>query len=115
MELNYKMIGKRLRKAREEQNLTQEYLAEQADISVAHMSRIETGKTKPSTLVLVALCDALAVSVDSILCDSLPSIKKPVYNNYLQEVLKGCKPEEVRMIVEIAEAVLKSAREAYKK
>lgn len=115
MELDYKMIGKRLRKAREEQNITQEYLAEQVDISLAHMSRIESGKTKPSTQVLVALCDALAVSVDSILCDSLPSIKVPVYNNYLQEVLKGCKPEEIRMITEIAETVLKSAREAYKK
>lgn len=41
MALDYTIIGERLKKARLEKNLTQEQLAEQIDVSIAFLSRVE--------------------------------------------------------------------------
>jgi len=55
MELNYKAIGKRIKIARIQRELTQERLAEMADISPTHMSNIETGTTRVSLSAIVCL------------------------------------------------------------
>lgn len=44
MEIDYAAIGKRIRKARKKQNLTQEQLAEMNGVKSAHISNIEIGK-----------------------------------------------------------------------
>ena len=43
MALDYNIIGERLKKARIDNNLTQEKLAEKLDVSIAFLSRIERG------------------------------------------------------------------------
>ena len=43
MALDYNIIGERLKKARIDKNMTQEKLAEQIDVSVAFLSRVERG------------------------------------------------------------------------
>lgn len=43
MALDYSIIGERLKKARLAKNMTQENLAEQLDVSVAFLSRVERG------------------------------------------------------------------------
>ena len=45
MALDYTIIGERLKKARLEKNLTQEQLAEQIDVSIAFLSRVERGSS----------------------------------------------------------------------
>lgn len=45
MALDYHIIGERLKKARVEKNMTQEKLAEQLDVSIAFLSRIERGSS----------------------------------------------------------------------
>ena len=42
---DYSVIGKRIKEARNNQNLTQEELADELNISVAFLSRVETGKS----------------------------------------------------------------------
>ena len=51
--MDYYAIGQRIRKFRKAQNLSQEALAEQANISTTHMSHIETGNTKLSLTDIV--------------------------------------------------------------
>ena len=46
MALDYSIIGERIRKARLENNITQEKLAEELDVSIAFVSRIECFKYK---------------------------------------------------------------------
>ena len=46
MALDYNVIGARLKKAREDKNLTQQKLAEIIDVSVPFLSRVETGEYK---------------------------------------------------------------------
>ena len=57
--MDYYQIGQRIRTFRRAKGLSQEALAEQAGISVTHMSHIETGNTKLSLPVCLALAQAL--------------------------------------------------------
>ena len=68
--MDYYKIGQRVRTYRRAKGLSQEALAERAGISVTHMSHIETGNTKLSLSVFLALVDGLGVSADSLLRDS---------------------------------------------
>ncbi len=67
--MDYYAIGQRIRKFRKAQNLSQEALAEQANISTTHISHIETGNTKLSLQVFADLAAALHVSADDLLFD----------------------------------------------
>lgn len=67
--MDYYMIGQRIRKYRKAYGLSQEALAEKIGISVPHMSHIETGNTKLSLPVLVAMAEALEVRTDDLLFD----------------------------------------------
>ena len=71
MELDYKAIGKRVKIARIKADMTQERLAELAGISPTHMSNIETGTTRVSLSAIVNLANALSVTSDDLLCDSV--------------------------------------------
>ena len=75
MELDYKAIGKRIKIARIKADLTQERLAEMVEISPTHMSNIETGTTRVSLTAIVSLANALSVTVDDLLCDSVVKCK----------------------------------------
>ena len=68
--MNYEAIGERIRKYRKQLGFSQEKLAEQVDISVTHLSHTETGSTKLSLPVLVALAKCLNVKTDDLLCDT---------------------------------------------
>lgn len=65
--MDYYAIGQRIRKIRKAQGLSQEQLAERVQISVTHMSHIETGNTKLSLQVLVDLAMTLGIRTDTLL------------------------------------------------
>lgn len=60
-------FAKRLREVRKARSLTQEELAEKADISRVMVSRYETDMVIPTVEVLISLADALEVSIDYLL------------------------------------------------
>jgi transcriptional regulator with XRE-family HTH domain len=66
--LDYKELGKRIRAERRKQDLTQEQLAEMADISDSFMGHIERGGRTLSIETLVKLANALHLSVEYIVC-----------------------------------------------
>lgn len=65
--LDFEAIGRRIRTLRTNLNLTQEYLAQKANVNVSHISNIENNKVKISLSTLVAVANALDVTVDYIL------------------------------------------------
>ena len=101
--MNYADIGKRIRVIRQKRDWSQEQLAEKIDISVTHMSHIETGNTKLSLPVLVKVANALEVSTDELLCDSLVSSKQ-IYVNEIAELVENCNSTQVRIITDIVKA-----------
>lgn len=62
-------IGLRVKRFREERKMTQEQLAEKAEISVNHLYRIESGKSAPSIDALDRLARALQVHMRDLLPD----------------------------------------------
>ena len=57
--LNTEIVGKAIRKAREEQGLSQETLSSFAEIGRTHLSAIERGHRKPTLETFFRLSEAL--------------------------------------------------------
>ena len=66
--IDYKELGKRIRDERKRQSLTQEKLAELADISDSFMGHIERGGRTLSIETLAKLANALNLSIEYIVC-----------------------------------------------
>ena len=71
MPIDYVKLGARIKYYRNRKKLSQEALAEIVSVNNDHISRIEGGRIHPSLTVLVAIANALDVSVDDLLVDSL--------------------------------------------
>ena len=104
MAIDYKIIGKRLKKARLNKNLTQEKLAESLNISIAYLSRIETGTAKINLKRLDEICKILDISDVEIL-SGVSDISANYLNSDLEEILKKCSPEKQRLIYKIANII----------
>lgn len=63
------LFGRRLRELRKERGLTQETLAESADLSGNYISDLELGLKVPSLTILVRLSQALNISTGDLLVD----------------------------------------------
>lgn len=101
--LDYYQIGQRIRKIRKAKGLSQEQLAAKVDISLPHMSHIETGNTKLSLPVLADLACALDVRTDDLLYDDERfSISAAVDD--LSKVLESCTAQQAKVIVDLVKA-----------
>jgi len=109
MELDYKAIGKRIKIARINADMTQEALAGKIDLSPSHMSNIETGTTKVSLTTIVHLANALSVTVDDLLCDNLVRARAQIEKD-IQDILDGCDEYEIRVVRQTAQAVVEALR-----
>lgn len=68
--MNYAAFGEALRTHRKRQHLTQEEVAEKADISASFLGHLERGTRVASIDTLLSLCNALAVTPNDLLaCD----------------------------------------------
>ena len=63
------IFGRRLRELRKKRSLTQEALAESADLSGNYISDLELGLKVPSLTILVRLSQALEVATPELLAD----------------------------------------------
>jgi transcriptional regulator with XRE-family HTH domain len=61
------MLGRRIRRRRRHLDLSQEALAERADIHRTQVSLFENGERMPLAVTLVKLAAALSVSVDQLI------------------------------------------------
>ena len=69
-DLDYSALGARIRKAREEKQLTQEQLGEVCGLSNSHIGHIERGTRIPSIDTLYKISYTLDANIDSLLIDS---------------------------------------------
>lgn len=68
--INFKLMGQRIKKLRQENAYTQEQLAEKLDISTEHLSRIETGSYRPSLSLIENICEILKTSEATLMFGS---------------------------------------------
>ena len=79
MKVDFKMIGKRIRRQRKKSKLTQEQLAEKIERSASFVGHIERGTRKMSIETLCEIALALDCPADEIL--GLPLLKMDRYAN----------------------------------
>ena len=109
MELDYKAIGKRIKIARINADMTQEHLSDLIELSPSHMSNIETGTAKVSLTTMVRIANALSVTVDDLLCDNLVHAKVQ-FEQDIQQLLDGCSELEIRLVKDLIESTLNTLR-----
>ena len=111
MELDYQAIGVRVRRFRKLQGLTQQALAERSDQEPSNISHIERGATKLSLPTLVSLANALGVTADDILCDSLER-SRVSFEREAAEILSDCSLWERKVITSTMRTLKESLRSA---
>ena len=104
MAIDYSLVGERLKRARLAKKLTQEDLAEELDVSVAFLSRVERGTSRVNLKRLNELCNLLDVSEGYIL--SGVSDNSEVYlEKDFKSLLEKCSPEKQKLIYNIAKTI----------
>lgn len=109
--MDYYEIGQRIRKIRKAHALSQEELAEKIGISTTHMSHIETGNTKLSLPVLVAIASVLEVQTDDLLFEAATAARSRTLN-VIADVLDSCSTQQLKIITDIIRAA-KTALQKY--
>lgn len=102
--LDFCKIGKKIREIRISKNLTQEYIANMADVNVSHISNIENNRVKISLPMLVHVCNALDTTVDYILADEYNNPSSVIEQEILREV-HSCTAETQEQILKIIRAL----------
>lgn len=75
MKVNKKDMGRRVKKARQQKNLTQEKLAEIIGTSTAHISHIENARGNASIDTVIDIMDALDLSPNELFCGTVETAK----------------------------------------
>lgn len=71
MTTNYNKLGRRISNFRIKAGISQEELSEKSGLSREYIAYVETGKRSPSINALVSIANALKVSTDDLLVDSI--------------------------------------------
>lgn len=108
MQLN--TIGKNIRKYRKMKALSQENLAERADLSANYIGMIERGEKMPSLETFITILNALDISADMVLCDVVKAGYE-VKNSILNEKLDKLAEEDRERIYAVIDILVKHSRQ----
>lgn len=103
--IDYAIIGKRIQTHRQEQNITQEKLAERVGISVVYLSKIENGRVYPTLETLSNICTELDTELSAILSNT-EIARKDYANERVLELFNSCsirvKPIALSLLEELS-------------
>ena len=102
--LNYREIGKRIRRYRRAKELSQDNLAEMIGLSQVHIGHIETGAVKMSLSTLVSIANALGVSPDVLLSGEAYHSTE-ILRDEFAKLFDGCDARTLRLMFEICDAI----------
>lgn len=100
MDIDYLIIGNRIKEFRIKKNWTQAKLAEESGIEPSNISHIERAATKVSLPTLFSIANALDVSLDDLV---YTNVKKSSHISVrmIDEALEDCTPQELSSLVEV--------------
>lgn len=106
-DIDYSLIGERIREARKKKGWSQEKLAEEIDIATAFLSRVERGHSQINLKRLSQIANALDVPMETLITGVITSSDKYL-DKELYKVLIKCTPDKQKLIYNIAKAVSES-------
>ncbi len=107
--MNKEYIGKRIRRAREERNITQAQLAEKLHLSSNYIGLIERNVNTPSVSVLVSIADELGVSMDYLVGTHTQTSDEDcsVYVDKLTNAIKSLNKMQLLFLIDTLEMMHK--------
>ncbi len=100
MELDYKIIGKRIKEYRKKNKMTQAELAEKVEVEPSTISHIERATTKLSLPTLICIANVLGTSLDELVYTNLAK-SSHVSVEIIENLLADCTPDEISTIAEV--------------
>ncbi|HEY5588777.1 MAG TPA: helix-turn-helix transcriptional regulator [Candidatus Paceibacterota bacterium] len=94
-EINYVIIGNRIRVEREKFDMTREKLAELLNLSPYFLGQIERGERKMSVSTLISISECLHVSIDYLFFEQ---VNINTNNNVLHSLINKCSEKEITVI-----------------
>ena len=94
-------VGIRIREARQRQDITQAQLADKINISISHLSAIESGRSNFGVDILMRMTEVLGVSADWLLNTGIPETAGQ-HGSELDELFTDCTSDEIAAIMRMA-------------
>ena len=88
MNIDYKLIGERIKRMRKSNGVTQEVLAEHLNVSIGSVSQVERGITKISLDLLAAISTVLGCDVASLVSESAINSNEYMESEIINEIKK---------------------------
>lgn len=107
MKIDYELIGLRIKELRQQKEITQQQMAENAKITPGFISQIENGRKKVSLETLLSICLALNVTLNELLTGNQITLDSD-YNKEYAELISDCDEYERRLLFEISKATQKA-------
>lgn len=104
MNVDYVLIGMRIKQKRKEKQLTQEQLAEAVEVSVGYISQIERGITRANLEMLSAICSELDCSL-SYLFDGVDTRGGSHSEALINEKISSLNHDQRRLLCRIIDAI----------
>jgi len=101
--VDYKILGKRIKKERLKRDLTQVELAEEVNVSESHISLIERGYRVPRVDTLLKMAQRLGVSVDYLLDNYVESSDD--LDKYIKQIFGAQDEKTKNMTIKILKAI----------
>ena len=98
-------FGKRVNDVRKEQKITSEGLAEKCGVEAVFIRQIEGATRLPSLTTLINLCNALHVSPNYLLADSLEPNEQENFDA-LWKKLRSLTPKQIDMVTAMIETLI---------
>lgn len=88
MNIDYKLIGERIKRARKMKGMTQEALAEKLNVSIGYVSQVERGITKISLDLLAAISAILEYDIANFVSESVVNSNEYMESEIINEIRK---------------------------
>lgn len=99
---DWKGFGSRVKRCREQINMTKERFVEEIGRSENFVAEIEKGNTSCSVHTLHKISEVLRVSTDTLLYGKFEDMKESKSNKeILEEIINRCNEEELQVITDI--------------
>lgn len=107
MNMERRLLGKRINQIRKERGLTSEALSEICDVNAGHIRQIESGIRLPSLPLFIRICQALKTAPNEILKDQFdPEIIES--ENKLLLKVESLTPKQKRILSDLLDTFKKS-------
>lgn len=108
-ELNFKVIGLKIKERRKSLGVTQEHIANELDVNPSHISNIECGRANPSLTALIKIANILQCSVDYFISEEytykIDQDMEQTLDNKILNKLKTCDIDKKNKILKMIDII----------